>query len=166
MKTYIVTTIVEVMQTFTVRAKHEVDAQEFALNRAIAQQQSLSSSRANLSFGDTFEHTIKLAAAKGGAAVRPPTEDPKPVAWRYTLKDGSSISENYVPGIRAEPLFDRATLDAAIAQARLDERERCAKVCEQTSWGAHRGDYLRGHEDARRGVAAAIRALKEWQEGA
>jgi hypothetical protein len=65
MKTYIVTTIVEVMQTFTVRAKHEVDAQEFALNRAIAQQQSLSSSRANLSFGDTFEHTIKLAAAKG-----------------------------------------------------------------------------------------------------
>jgi hypothetical protein len=54
---------------------------------------------------------------------------------------------------------------AAIAQARRDERERCAKVCEQTSWGAHRGDYLRGHEDARLGVAAAIRAMEDKSTG-
>jgi hypothetical protein len=59
----------------------------------------------------------------------------------------------------------RPVADAAIAQARRDERERCAKVCEQTSWGAHRGDYLRGHEDARLGVAAAIRAMEDKSTG-
>jgi hypothetical protein len=111
-----------------------------------------------------------------GAAVRPPTEDPKPVAWRYIpsevwcdhviTEDEKTVSLAKQYGRDVEPLYTRATLDAAIAKARRDERERCAKVCEQTSWGAHRGDYLRGHEDARRGVAAAIRALKEWQEGA
>jgi hypothetical protein len=100
------------------------------------------------------------------------TEDPKPVAYvngselDNMLDDRTATVQGVIGGWRKTPLFDRDTLDAAIAQARRDALEEAAKVCEQTSWGAHRGDYLRGHEDARRGVAAAIRALKEWQEGA
>jgi hypothetical protein len=67
------------------------------------------------------------------------TEDQKPVAW-CSLTIGGNIEyfdgkPMVMPGdvgndCHKDPLYTRATLDAAIAQARREERERCAKVCD------------------------------------
>lgn len=65
-------------------------------------------------------------------------------------------ADSVVPG---DKLYDRATLDAAVAAARAEEQERCAKACDKQFWLETR----KGQVDAAIGAgncAAAIRDLK------
>jgi hypothetical protein len=55
----------------------------------------------------------------------------KPVLYRY--RDSESVikpMEGYTPPEGWEPLYDKAALDAAVAE----ERERCAKVCDAIAY--------------------------------
>ena len=55
----------------------------------------------------------------------------KPVLYRY--RDSESVikaMEGYTPGEGWTPLYDKAALDAAVAE----ERERCAKVCDAIAY--------------------------------
>lgn len=69
------------------------------------------------------------------------TEDPKPVAWLRTEYNGTgrttvqlepppdklSLRDEFI-AVQYAPLYTRATLDIAIAQARREEMERCAII--------------------------------------
>lgn len=75
------------------------------------------------------------------------TTDQKPeaqaVAWRYVpsevwgsqvlTQDPKTVELALAHGREVEPLYTRATLDAAVAEAVAVERERCAQVCEEAA---------------------------------
>ena len=89
------------------------------------------------------------------------TDDPKPVAWMMANPTCPTLKRtlHWVAPTdwhitwEAHPLYDRATLDAAVAQAVAAERERIAVLVE---WYPTNGDHVQGWFDL---LAAAIRAL-------
>lgn len=87
------------------------------------------------------------------------------VAWRYVpsevwgsqvlTQDPRNVALAIKMGREVEPLYTRATLDAAIAEAVAKERERCARLVEtQDTYG----DRVEGWFDM---LAAAIRTAQE-----
>ena len=94
----------------------------------------------------------------------------KPVLYRY--RDSDSVikaMEGYTPGEGWTPLYDQASVDAAVAA----ERERCAKVCDaiaEDKWALYKGrapytgkepgrasDHTQGQSDGADQCADAIR---------
>jgi hypothetical protein len=69
------------------------------------------------------------------ASLSQPAPVQEPVAWIYSQGAAKVVSMNYVPGVRATPLYttppaaQRPDVDALVALARADEREACAMVC-------------------------------------
>lgn len=93
----------------------------------------------------------------------------EPVAWMVYTLDGQSVCvtdnpADFTPKHRALPLYTTPT--AAIEIARVEERERCARVCEEIEMNAHAlWDRTADPEAQGRGIGAAdcakqIRELK------
>ncbi len=130
----------------------------WSLGQTYWQQADSKSYAAHRRSADTHAKYIALLD-EVRAALAQPAASGEPVAWLYSVGNQSSVSTNYVPGVRATPLYATAQPAPAPADeiqrlraAVVAERERCAVLVENTQkqWP---GDGLNGHL-----LAAEIRA--------
>lgn len=65
----------------------------------------------------------------------------EPMAWMSPGKERLEFSrKDTVYGSHTVPLYTAEQMREAIKQAVLDEREACAKVCDELHWPWHMGD--------------------------
>src|SRR5574343_1705997 len=85
---------------------------------------------------------------------------PEPIGYASKTGHGTYFREALTTELRAlewagrpmwTPLYDEPTVHRLIAEAKAEERERCARICEQSdangegpdSWGWHSKDYAK-----------------------